>query len=53
MELGDASRGLGTGLRLNLELAQERILKLKGLLLRQMLRHSSNLSLMKSFFIIG
>ena len=44
---------MGTGLRLNLEVAQERVLKLKGLLLKQMLRHSSNLSKMKAFHMLN
>jgi hypothetical protein len=44
---------MGTGLRLNLEVAQERVLKLKGLLIKQMLRHSCNLSKMKAFHMFN
>jgi hypothetical protein len=44
---------MDTGLKYNLELAKERILKLKGLLLRSMLRHSAEMSKQKAFLALS
>jgi hypothetical protein len=44
---------MDTGLKFNLELAKERILKLKGLLLRSMLRHSAEMSKQRAFLTLS
>ena len=49
-EAVDANRGVGTGLRINLELAQERVHKLKGLLVCQLLRRKGDLSKQRAFY---
>ena len=51
-ETVDMNRGVGTGLRINLEIAQETTHKLKALLLRQMLRRKCDLAKQKAFYIL-
>jgi len=44
---------MDTGLKFNLELAKERILKLKGLVLRLMLRHSAEMNKLRAFQVLS
>lgn len=44
------NRGVGTGLRINLEIAQEKVQRMKGLLISSMLRHSSDISKLRAIF---
>jgi len=52
-ETAGVNRAMDTGLKFNLELAKERILRLKGLVLRLMLRHSAEMNKFKAFQALG
>ena len=44
------NRGVGTGLRINLEIAQEKVQRFKGLLISSMFRHSCDISKLRAIF---